>query len=305
MQDNPAGHVVAVLDHHQDEGLYPDANPRVVTPCGSCSSHVSPLCPAELPAELATLLLCAILIDTDGLAPGGKATQVDRDAALFLAPKSTIGNTIPSPSALSPIHHPNPDALSEVQSIITLTKTLSDKKSDVSQLGALDLLRRDYKEYTYKLSWATGQPTIKVGLSTVPSPLSAWGTDGKLEKETVVWMQRRGLTILGVLTSFRDVKKKLLGKKKIGKHKREMAWIILDGNDLAKTSSDGLTTAALARRMWKALEANEEIKVKRHKKFDLEDSKNLPKGAKARVYKQGNAHATRKVVAPLVKEILE
>ncbi|PPQ86415.1 hypothetical protein CVT25_003537 [Psilocybe cyanescens] len=303
--NNPQAHVVAIIDHHHDEGHHLDANPRVVTPCGSCASHIASLCPPEIPAELATLLLSAILIDTDGLVSGGKATSIDREAALILAPKTTFGNTIPPPSALSPIDHPNPDALSEVQSIKDLTSILAEKKADVSHLGGLDLLRRDYKEYSHKLLWATGQPTIKVGLSTVPTGLKSWATDGRLEKAAVEWMKRRGLTILGVLTSFRDAKKTLVGKNKKGKHKREMAWIILETSDLAKTSSDGLTASSLARRLWKGLEANAEIEVRRHKKFDMEKSEGLPKNSQARVYKQGNASATRKAIAPLVKEILE
>jgi len=306
-QDNPQAQVVGVIDHHADEGLYPDANPRTIAPCGSCSSHVGAVCPPEIPAELATLLLTAILIDTDGLKPGGKATQVDRDSTLFLAPKSTIANKIPPPSALSPIDHPNPDALYEAQAIKDLTKTLEDKKSDVSHLSALDLLRRDYKEYSHKLGWATGQPTIKAGLSTVPSPLKAWATEGRLEKEGVEWMQRRGLTILGVLTSYHDAKKNVVGQKKKkekGKHKREMAWIILEEPVLAKAAIDGLTSESLARRLWKGLEANKEIDVKVHKKISLKSGK-LPGNSKTRVYKQGNASATRKVTAPLLKDILE
>ncbi|KAF8902587.1 hypothetical protein CPB84DRAFT_1814892 [Gymnopilus junonius] len=293
-EENPKAQVVAVVDHHADEGLYPDASPRTISPCGSCSSHVGALCPPEIPAELATLLLTAILTDTDGLKPGGKATQVDRDSALFLAPKSTIANRIPPPSALSPIDHPNPDALYEAQTIKDLTKTLEEKKSDVSHLNALDLLRRDYKEYSHKLGWATGQPTIKAGLSTVPSPLKAWATEGRLEKEGVEWMQRRGLTILGVLTSYHDAKKNVVGQKKKdkGKHKREMAWIILEEPVLAKTANDGLTSEGLGRRLWKGLEASKEIDVKVHKKISLKGGK-LPGNSKARV------------TAPLLKDILE
>lgn len=305
--ENSKAEVVAILDHHHDEGLYPSAAPRVISPCGSCASHIASVCPPEIPAELATLLLSAILIDTDGLKPGGKATQTDRDAALSLAPRCTISNFIPPPSALAPIDNPNanPDALFEVQAIKEMTKTLIDKKSDVSHLGALDLLRRDYKEYSHKLSWATGQPTVKAGLSTVPTSLKVWATEGRLEKAAVEWMERRDLTILGVLTSYRDVKKQVVGKNKQGKHKREMAWIILEKPPLAKSANDGLTSDALARRIWQGLEADKEIDVEPFKKFTLDKSSILPPNSKVRLYKQGNAHATRKTTAPLLKNILE
>ena len=305
--DNPKAEVIAVVDHHEDEGLYPQANPRIISPSGSCTSHVAALCPPELPAELATLLLTGILIDTDGLKPGGKAIDLDRNSALFLATKSTISNVVPPLSALSPIDHPNPNALYDCQAIKDLTGALSAKKSDVSHLGALDLLRRDYKEATYTLTWVPGKPTIKAGLSTVPLRLKAWGSDGRLETDAVTWMQRRGITILGVLASFKDTKGNKFTKTGKGKHKREMAWIVLEETGLSQvaSASNGLTVSVLAERLWKGLEANDQIKVQQYKKFDMQKAGKLPSTSKARAYKQGNAHASRKIIAPVFKDILE
>ena len=209
--DNPTAEVVSVFDHHEDEKLYLNASPRIIAPCGSCASHIATQFPPEPLPDLALLLLTAILIDTNGLKPGGKAVQTDRDSALVLAPKSTIANSIPPPSALAPIDLPNLDALYEAQAIKDLTKALRDRKSDVSNLSGYDLLRRDYKEYTHTLAWAAGSPSIKVGLSTVVSGHKTWGTDGKLEQAAVKWMTERGITVLGICTSFRQAKK--IGKK--------------------------------------------------------------------------------------------
>lgn len=303
--DNPKAEVIAVVDHHEDEGLYPQANPRIISPAGSCASHIATLCPPEPPAELATLLLTAILIDTDGLKPAGKAIDIDRSSALSLATKSTLSNVIPPLSALSPLDRPNVNALYDSQAIKELTSTLLTKKSDVSQLGALDLLRRDYKEATYTLTWAPGQPTIKAGLSTVPLRLKAWGSGGRLETDAVAWMQRRGITILGVLTSFKDTKGNKFTKTGKGKHKREMAWIVLEEPELSRISSDGLTVSVLADRLWKGLEANGEIKVQKYKKFDLQKGGKLPATSESRAYKQGNASASRKMIAPILKNILQ
>ncbi|KAF8803376.1 exopolyphosphatase [Phlegmacium glaucopus] len=305
--DNPRAEVIAVVDHHQDEGLYPQANPRIISPSGSCSSHVATLCPSELPEELATLLLTAIIIDTDGLKPGGKAIDLDRASAVSLASKSTMANFIPPPSALSPIDRPNPNALYDCQVIKELTTTLITKKSDVSHLRAFDLLRRDYKEATYTLTWAPGQPSIKAGLSTVPLRLKAWGSNGRLEADAITWMRRRGVTILGVLTSFHETKVNTFTRNGKGKHKREMAWIVLEETELSPipSSSDSLCALVLANRLWAGLEANDDIKVQKYKKFDLQKTGNLPPTSKAMVYKQGNAHATRKIIAPILKNILE
>jgi hypothetical protein len=44
----------------------------------------------SIPPELSTLLLSAILIDTKGLKAGGKAVDVDREAAAYLIPLSHL-----------------------------------------------------------------------------------------------------------------------------------------------------------------------------------------------------------------------
>jgi exopolyphosphatase len=162
-------------------------------------------------------------------------------------------------------------------------------------LGAWDLLRRDYKEYTYTLNWHPSTPTIKAGLATVPVKLRSWGSDGKLETEAQRWMEHQQLSVLGVLTSFRDARK--FGKNGKGKHRREMAWLVRDGTDAQTLQLDDV-----ASRLWKGLEANEELQVKKHKKMNLSK---IPPTARARTYKQKNANATRKAAAPLLKNIME
>ncbi|KAJ7846370.1 hypothetical protein B0H14DRAFT_3679166 [Mycena olivaceomarginata] len=274
--DNPNANVVAVVDHHEDEHLYADsADPRKIAPAGSCASHVASLYPreAEIPRELATLLLSAIIIDTNGLVPGGKALQVDHSAALYLIPHSTLTDSIS-----------NPETLLGIPQIKNLSDILSAKKTDVSHLGAWDLLRRDYKEYTYTLNWHPSAPTIKAGLATVP-----------LEAEAQRWMEHQRLSVLGVLTSFRDARK--FGKNGKGKHRREMAWLVRDGTDAQTLQLDDV-----ASRLWKGLEANEELQVKKHKKMNLSK---IPPTVRARTYKQKNANATRKATAPLLKNIME
>ncbi|KAK0461027.1 exopolyphosphatase [Desarmillaria tabescens] len=255
------------------------ADPRIVAPAGSCSSLVASLCPFNLPREIATLLLCAILIDTNGLKPGGKAVQADRDAVLRLLPPARL-ELPPSFSSA------NTDGLHDIPSIISLSSVLATKKADVSHLSPRDLLRRDYKEYTYILHWHSVKPTVKAGLSTVPLQLKDWGSKGKLYRESHAYMQDRGLHVLGVLTTFKKAKK--TGKEKM-KHCREMAWIVLSDTGLEE-------------RLWQGLEGDQEIRVEKHKKFK---TGKLPGDANVRVYKQGNASATRKATAPLLKRILE
>lgn len=42
VEDFNPDHVVikSIIDHHVDENLYPDASPRIIRPCGSCTSLV-------------------------------------------------------------------------------------------------------------------------------------------------------------------------------------------------------------------------------------------------------------------------
>ncbi|KAF9491524.1 DHH phosphoesterase [Pleurotus eryngii] len=293
--ENPSAEVVAVVDHHEDEGLYKGtAEPRIIGKAGSCASHVGLLLRGadNVPAELATLLLCAILIDTGGLKANGKALPVDYEAATALIPMSTYASEV-DPTSYSG------DKLADAPAIKTLTAALSSKKEDVSRLSAYDLLRRDYKEYSHPLQWAPDQPTIKAGLSTVPTGVASWATKGKLLEASEQWMKLRGLTVLGVLTSFRDEKK--FTKNGRGKHRREQIWII-------RGDANVVGVDALAERLWEGLKASDDLKLKKHKKFELvpkKERKEKEKGIRWKGYKQGNADATRKVTAPLVKNILE
>ncbi|KAJ3916783.1 exopolyphosphatase [Lentinula edodes] len=286
--------VVAIVDHHADENLYVDsAEPRIITSSGSCASHIVTLLSSltvEIPPELATLLLSAILIDTDGLKPGGKAIDVDRKAADFLLPRSTFASSV---NMLETTDAAPSGPVFKPEFIQTLSDELSTKKNDVSHLGPRDLLRRDYKEYEFVLPWHAAEPQIRAGLSTVPVKLEDWAVDGKLETEGEAWMKERGLHIFGVLTAYRGATK--------GKRKREMAWIIR--TDTPPT--DGFDFEALTERLWSGLEADSVLELKEHKKFahGTQGPISVPE-LRVRCYMQ-NPHATRKVIAPVLKAIME
>ncbi|KAJ3800028.1 exopolyphosphatase [Lentinula aff. detonsa] len=286
--------VVAIVDHHADENLYVDsAEPRIIAPSGSCASHITNLMETvDLPPELATLLLSAILIDTDGLKPGGKAIDVDRKAADYLAPKSTFASSV---SALQTNDTTPSSTLYEVDFIRSLSEELSTKKNDVSHLGPRDLLRRDYKQYEFILPWHPAKPTIRAGLSTVPVKLEEWAADGKLETEGDAWMKEKGLHVLGVLTAYRGATK--------GKRKREMAWLVRT----VSPPTDGFDFDALMERLCSGLEADPALELKEHKKFmngTLKDTHRTFPQLRVRIYMQ-NPHATRKVTAPALKSIME
>ncbi|GBE83411.1 DHH phosphoesterase [Sparassis crispa] len=301
---HPSARVVAVVDHHADEGLYADtADPRLIeVPTGSCASIVARLLQhtgMRIPRELATLLLCSILVDTGGLKPGGKAEDADRAAAAFLAPLSTLSLTCQNEALIqTETQITTQDASSEelhaVAPIQALNATLQTRKASVAHLGTRDLLRRDYKEYTYTLPRGAD---VCVGLASVPVGLHAWLSrepGGAFGTEAEAWMRTRELDVLGVLTSFRDAESEHSGKSGRGKHRREQLYVVRD--------------KALAETLFSGLEESEELKLKRRKwkDYDLTKEKvGFGGDVAVRVWKQKNVDATRKTTAPLVKSIIE
>lgn len=300
-KDNPNATVVSVVDHHEDEQLYKDtADPRIITvPTGSCTSLIADLihsqCPTEIAdiPELATLLICGIVIDTNGLKPGGKAEDPDRQAMGYLLPRSTFI----LPSALG---NDTETDFNDIPILKDLTKNLKAKKEDVSRLGTRDLLRRDYKEDTLTPSWAK-ESRIQVGLSSVPVDFKSWiPLDNQFSDTVEGWIKERQLAALAILTSFDDKKESQKsgkkGKKKSkGKHKRQLLVVVADNKDLAS-------------KLFPGLEQNSELQLE-ERTFDKFGAKKVTGGFggvfQAKIYKQGNAGATRKIVAPVIRGIVE
>ncbi|KAG1724533.1 hypothetical protein EDB19DRAFT_1834122 [Suillus lakei] len=284
---SPTTRVVAVIDHHEDEGQYKDTpDPRIVEPAG----------------KLSTLLLSAILIDTQGLKEGGKALDVDREAATFLLPHSLLAHNeeVSASSDNQPITH--------LPSVQFLSATLGEKKLSVSHLSTRDLLRRDYKEYAFSMPASDdatqSSKVIRVGLATVPLRLSAFFASSNYPVEEVKdWLAERDLSILGVLTTFRNKK---------GKGRREQLWIV-------KATNEGI-----AENLWRGLEVSDELELERlgFSKFvgkanATDESEDEDAGEVttdeawfgesyiARAYKQGNASATRKQTAPILRRLMD
>ncbi|KAI6041495.1 DHH phosphoesterase [Pisolithus marmoratus] len=335
---SPNTRVVAVIDHHEDEGKYHDtASPRIIEPAGSCTSLVTRLLMSgsghtSLPRDLVGLLLSAIAIDTQALKKGGKALEVDRVAAAWLLGRVNLTEPTSHVGEIRTTKMPTDTDLSVQQGIIghdglrNLADTLNSKKQAVSHLSTRDLLRRDSKKYTLKLSPFLNQENggiIQVELATVPLPLLAFFNSGSTAvlTATTSWMDERGLIILGVLTTYRSKK---------DKGRREQLWIV--------RASGAPQQQRLAQALFDGLEAEASLALKRRgftryglggggdttgNDEDGDDDTSSHDGSTgeqaanavsdspfgptfiARVYKQNNTHATRKQVAPLLKRILE
>lgn len=188
------------------------------------------------------------MVDTDSNdqlrpTPKGKATMIDIEAAQILLKQSSFNssdrNTFLNAAIKSggqvaaeaagqsaeegdemSIESDSPKALEAASAYY---RVLTALKSEVSRLGTLDLLRRDYKEQMVHVS-QDGSPDIRAGFSSVPVGLSDWiherhgnGEDRWDGYWAVIrdWMKQRSLDVAVVGTSFRDEEKK-------GKHKREL-----------------------------------------------------------------------------------
>lgn len=345
--DNPEASVVAIIDHHEDEQLYLEANPRIVrTPVGSASSLVNQYIKENsgkglfVPHEVKTLLFCAILIDTGGLKPEGKAEDVDRVSASLLYTTGTFVDGVLS-TLEEAFRNSHPRTMHENPTLQSIFRDLDERKNHVLHLDASDLLKRDYKQYQWDLPHmkVTSGPSlvdghqitkVNVGLSTVPLGLQYWlpRTGSSAFFDTVLgYMSKLGLDVLGILTSFHEDKlskdhrkwDEHMGKGK-GKHKRQFMLFIRSPEDrstqtpeLAQNVSSSLKFSDSA----KVLDLEEEPALKYFNGEDSSPGEWISDSGKGgftvvdgrrldvHLFKQRNAKATRKIVAPLLKDIIE
>lgn len=227
--------VIAVMDHHTDEGYHKSAEPRrIQVPTGSTSSLVtehffSKRGVTSVPTDLADLLLGALLIDTKNItpAPKGKAVDTDLASASFLFPYTTLGaKALHGPDAASfstsSINGKPAEPLAKVDNAAVRAvfqhtfDAIADKKFDLTALNSRDLLRRDYKEYE------SNNQHIRYGISSVPMPITDWverqeiGNDYKtLAQKLDDWGAERDLRIVCALTNYNVPGKEKRGKAQV------------------------------------------------------------------------------------------
>jgi exopolyphosphatase len=208
-QADHADAVAAIIDHHQDGGLYPQAKPRTIEPVGSAATLVAEAMlrdrPALIDAGSATLLLGTILLDTVNMDPAAeRVTAKDQAVA----------------AQLGEISGADAD---------DLFARLWAEKFDVSGLGTGDLLRKDYK------GWET--PSGTYGMSSVPTSLEAWAAkDPGLVAGLDAFLRSRDLFCLVAMMAYSDAD---------GDFRRELAVYAPDP-ELASGLTSMLETSDLA-----------------------------------------------------------
>jgi len=120
---------VGVVDHHLDEGLYPQAIPRIVTIAAACISFIINYYSQkwESEPELCKIALACLMIDTRNLTEYPKTKEHDKQAVAVLE------------GVLGPSFERS-----------TFYKKLMAVYEDISGLSTLDTLRKDYKQASSK-----------------------------------------------------------------------------------------------------------------------------------------------------------
>lgn len=167
--------VVGVVDHHADEGLFTDAEVRMIEPVGSAATLVAEAMMAGDPALIedgaASLLVGTILLDTVNMDPDAKrVTPRDKAIAEKLLARTGANQQ-------------------------ELFDALQREKFNVSTLNSADLLRKDYKE------WTLGG--VQLGISSVLLPIDDWlEKDPDLPGSLATFAKKRKLDVLLSMNAF-------------------------------------------------------------------------------------------------------
>ena len=169
--------VEAIIDHHKDEGLYPQIASRTIESVGSAASLIAEKILQDKPELIdegtGKLLIGTILLDTANLDPEAKrVTPKDEEIAGVLLKRTGADQK-------------------------ALFDKLQFEKFNVSSLGTYDLLRKDYKE------WQMG--SVKCGIGSVLIPLKAWiEKDPDISEGFESYLKERGLDLLLAMNAYTD-----------------------------------------------------------------------------------------------------
>ncbi|KAI9152139.1 putative exopolyphosphatase [Paramyrothecium foliicola] len=259
--------VFGCVDHHVDEGsVEPDAQPRVIEPCGSCMSLVVQEGRAAWDAlakeaetneedaeelkKLAKLAFAPVLIDTVNFTAANKVKDSDVRAASYL--DAQLRDNAFQRDAYY--------------------KEIAAVQEDISQLSFRDIFRKDYKEWT--------EDGTLLGISSVPQNFEymvaeAGGPD-VLVAELARWAEERRLDVVAVMTAANSD----------GHFERQL---------LARGVSD---EGAAALERFVGIAAGLELEPWRGGELDGE-------GGRRRAWQQGDLASSRKQVAPLLREAMK
>ncbi|KAF3991083.1 hypothetical protein FT663_01795 [Candidozyma haemuli var. vulneris] len=260
--------VTGIIDHHADEGVFLNADPRIIHSNGSCSSMVFNYWTqkqADLASnEVVRLLLGPLLIDTTNMTH--KVEEEDEKA--FAAYKKTLEGEVQAFDASnSPIDE--------------LFKSLKKAKKDLDGYSFYDILRKDYKQFAF----TNPGGTVNVGFSSLSKSIK-WITNKYTAAEITQTLEdiskNFGLDIVIITTSYT--------KKENDEYTREFVFSTQESkfHKLAKFAD--------------SLELNDDIyggSAVTEVVGQVNEKRHLE------AFNQVNIKASRKQVVPAVKDIIE
>lgn len=266
--------VSGIIDHHEDEHMFQDAKPRDIRPNGSCSSLVFNYWYDQLREKMSPepilLLLGPLLIDTANMTQ--KVEQGDVDA-FSRYQKILEKNSVPLEITL---------AVPGSSSFQSFYYTLKAAKKDMEGFSLYDILRKDYKQFTF-VSKSGNRASI--GFSSVGKGM-AWLTKNFSAEDFVESCTRMletfHLDVIVMTTSFT--------RKDTNQSAREFCHY--SNSDDFKDLSKYATELLLDDNLYLSDNAQNIIGAINEKRV-------------FHVYNQARVTATRKQVVPVVKSIIE
>lgn len=198
--------ITGIIDHHEDEHLAPDANPRIIQRCGSCSTLVAQYWTSQgvlLTNELVKFLLAPLIIDTSCL----KHRAEEPDFVMFKEYQKFI------------------DPL-EINSWF---EELQSAKFDITGLSMHQIFAKDYKLFEFGVG--TDNVLKLVGISSIVKPYK-WLVENysDFKDQMDAYLKQQGLDIFVFMTSF----------EKDGEFNRELGYVTKDeaSNTLMRLALD-------------------------------------------------------------------
>jgi exopolyphosphatase len=261
------GRVKGVIDHHADEGKAPqDGEPRVIEKTGSCCSHVVEYCRKAW--DEMSKNASEVDAQLAKLALGAiliDTVNVKAEDKVTTYDRNAV-EFLESKIAASPA----PDSEYDRDAFF---KDINDAKSNLDDLSLEEILRKDYKK------WMDGN--VALGISACVRPISyirAKSESGDLMPQLIDFAKHQGDQLFAVMTAHNDN----------GQFERQMLLLCLKDGQPIKIAE-------------KFVESNKE-------ELGLEGSKEMLDGSKApwfRLWEQKNLTASRKQVAPMIREAMK
>ncbi|CCE82826.1 Piso0_002576 [Millerozyma farinosa CBS 7064] len=285
--------VKAIIDHHEDEKCFLDASPRIIKPCGSCSSLVYKYWSKQLDekelndknSEVVPILLAPLLIDTSYLS--SKVEEDDKKAyesyQKYPLEESQLHNWLSETGSkklkLESLGHEN--------ILDAYYKIIKKAKKDLKGFSFYDILEKDYKFFRFEKN---DNSALDVGFSSLSKSFK-WITSkyGKKEifRELQKFVSKQKLDLLVITTSF--------SKKETDEYTREFAYFF------EKRNENSTLFIELSNMLKDTLKLNHDIYHIEKFQWILSD---FDENANLILFNQGELSASRKQVVPLVKEAI-